>query len=211
MLVPYEMTTIAADVIQNLRSSLDHVANALVLDSRSGTPPEWKVYYPISGSASDYQATRRGQIKGVRQAVVNAIDATEPYKSGKGHALWQLNELNKLGKHMGLLQAASVEEGVDLRAMFRDVLGSTMPAEFLQVLKHAPPVYIRPAESAPLKVGDTIRRESLDMEMDKNRQFTFAVTLHQPGIIEREPVLKVLQDMTNLVDDIIAQLTRFLP
>jgi hypothetical protein len=31
--------------------------------------------------------------------VIDAIDATEPYKGGRGHALWQLNELNKPGKH----------------------------------------------------------------------------------------------------------------
>ena len=55
--VPYELATIAADIIQNLRSPLDHIANALVLDARGGAPPDWKVYYPISGSAADYPAT----------------------------------------------------------------------------------------------------------------------------------------------------------
>src|SRR4051812_36366157 len=49
--VPFELTAIAADVFQNLRSSLDHIAKQLVLDSRRGTPPDWRVYYPISSSA----------------------------------------------------------------------------------------------------------------------------------------------------------------
>lgn len=208
--VPYELTTIAADVIQNLRSPLDHIANALVLDARSGTPPDWKVYYPISGSATDYPATRGGRIKGVRQEVIDAIDATEPYKGGKGHALWQLNELNKRGKHIDLIGAVTVEDGVDLRSIFKDVFKDSMPAWYFQSFKSVPPVFVRPIKSPPLNVGDVLHAESLDTKMDKDRRFSFAVTLHAAGIIEREPALKALQDFTNLVDEIIMKLGRLL-
>src|SRR2546422_437235 len=44
--VPDSLATIAADIIQNLRSPLDHIAYQLVLDARGGTEPEWTVYYP---------------------------------------------------------------------------------------------------------------------------------------------------------------------
>src|SRR5262245_45760930 len=68
--IPDPIANIAADVIQNLRSPLDQIAHQLVINARSGTKPNWNVYYPISGSATDYPATRNGQIKGVRQEVI---------------------------------------------------------------------------------------------------------------------------------------------
>jgi hypothetical protein len=109
--VPDTLETIAADIIQNLRSPLDHIAHQLVVDARNGAEPDWTVYYPISGSAAYYPSTRGGKIKGVRQEVVDAIDASEPYKGGRGHALWQLNELNKPDKHELLIAT-----GVSLNA-----------------------------------------------------------------------------------------------
>ncbi len=47
--VPLDLETIAADVIQNLRSPLDQIAYQLVLAARGGVAPDWPVYYPIRG------------------------------------------------------------------------------------------------------------------------------------------------------------------
>ena len=81
--VPDSLTAIAADVIQNLRSPLDHIAYQLVLSARGGRKPDWKVYYPIAGSAAYYASTRKGTIKGVRQEVIDAIDSTSRTRAGK--------------------------------------------------------------------------------------------------------------------------------
>jgi hypothetical protein len=116
--VPDPLTAIVADVIQNLRSPLDHIAYQLVLAARNGAEPDWMVYYPICRSATDYPAMRNGRMKGVRQEVMDAVDATEPYKSGKGHALWQLNELNKPDKHELLIGAAVFSSAVDISVDF---------------------------------------------------------------------------------------------
>jgi hypothetical protein len=70
--VPDDVATIAADVIQNLRSPLDQIAYQLVLDARGGTEPDWRVYYPICGSAADYPSLRKRFIKGVRQEVIDS-------------------------------------------------------------------------------------------------------------------------------------------
>ena len=61
------------------------------------------------------------------------------------------------------------------------------------------------------KAGDELYIEPIDHEMAKNRRFTFNVSFHQPGVIECEPALKTLQDMTNLVDAIVIALGKFLP
>jgi hypothetical protein len=212
--VPDSLTTIAADVIQNLRSPLDHIAYQLVLDARGGTKPDWNVYYPISASAANYPALRKGNIKGVRQEVIEAIDATEPYKGGKGHALWQLNELNKPDKHEMLFGAGSISSGVDIAPTIRAQL-----SKGLQGTPHAgqfdvgliKPLFIRPADKSPLNVGYQLYGEPLDHEVHKDRGFTFDVSLNAPGVMECEPALKTFQDLTNLVDAVVTGLGRFLP
>jgi hypothetical protein len=186
---PDELTAIVADVIQNLRSPLDHIAYQLVLDARSGTKPEWVVYYPISGSATDYPATRRGKIKGVRQEVIDAIDETEPYKGGKGHALWQLNELNKPDKHELLIGAGMFLGGVDISPDFMRTFKELPGFEHIEI----PPLFLRPADKLfALKVGDELYIEPLNLKVAENRRFTFNISLNAPGVVECEPVIKTL-------------------
>ena len=218
--IPDSLTAIAADIIQNLRSPLDHIAHQLVLDARGGTKPDWIVYYPISGSATHYPATRNGKIKGVRQEVIDAIDATEPYKGGKGHALWQLNELNKPDKHELLIGAGTFYAGVDI--------GPTLKARMLKGLQCSRSsvlssmydyvdsiplsIVLRPADHLlPLKAGDELYGEPLDFEVHQNNRFTFEVSLNHPGVIVCEPAMKTFQDMANLINDIVVTLGRFLP
>lgn len=195
-IVPDALAAIAADVIQNLRSSLDHLAYQLVLHERGGTKPDWNVYYPITRDPSQYPALRKRNIKGVRQEAIDAIDATEPYKGGKGHALWQLNELNRPDKHQFLVGAGAFYSGVDIAVDFRKLPG-------LENFK-VPDLFLRPADKLlPLKVGDELYIEPLDHEMAQDRRFTFDISFNAPGIIEGEPAIKTVQDMSNLVGSII--------
>jgi hypothetical protein len=193
--VPDSIATIAADVIQNLRSPLDQIAYQLVLDARGGAEPDWFVYYPICGNATDYPSLRNRFIKGVRQEVVDAIDATEPYKCGKGHAIWQLNALNKPDKHKLLVGAGSFSSGVEITQTFSILLKNMPGFENISL----PAVFLTPADKL------------LDHEVAEDRRFTFDVSFNEPSVIECEPALKTLQDMTNLVDGIIGTLGRFLP
>jgi hypothetical protein len=188
--VPDGLAAIAADVIQNLRSPLDQIAYQLVLSGSSPSADD-RVYFPISSSSTDYQATRRGNIKGVRQEVIDAIDATEPYKGGKGHALWQLQHMNNPDKHHLLILAVSHYAGFYASS----------------------PLIVSPVGGilSPLKVGDELYREPINNKVDYNRKFAFNVSFYQPGIIEGEPAIKTLHDMANLVGDIVATLGKFLP
>ncbi|HEV8226945.1 MAG TPA: hypothetical protein VGQ74_08070 [Methylomirabilota bacterium] len=212
--VPDQLAAIGADVIQNLRSPLDHIAYQLVLDARDGAEPDWPVYYPICGNAANYPTLRNGNIKGVRQAVIDAIDATEPYKGGKGHALWQLNELNKPDKHRLLIGTGSISSGVDIAPTLRASL-----AKMLEQMPGAPkfdasmikPLFLRPADKSPLKVGDELYIEPLGQEVHQDRGFTFDVSLNAPGVVEGEPALKTFQDLTNLVDAVVIGLGKLLP
>ena len=198
-ILPDALAAIAADAIQNLRSSLDHLAYQLVLHGRSGTEPDWPVYYPIAKGASEYPAWRGGSIKDVRQEVIDAIDATEPYKGGKGHALWQLNELTGSDKHQILVGAGAFYSGVDIAV---DIRNMALKLGFGNA--KIPDILLRPADKLlPLKVGDELYIEPLDNEVAQDRRFTFDISFNAPGIIEGEPAIKTLKDMSNLVGSII--------
>ena len=206
--VPDHVTAIAADVIQNLRSALDHIAYQLVLDARGGTRPDWTVYYPISSSAAYYPATRGGKIKGVRQEVIDAIDATEPYKGGKGHALWQLNELNKPDKHELLVGAGSFFDSVDISGIFTTMFRKH--PKFANIT--APPLLLRSADKLlTLKIGDELYSEPIETEVNEHIRFTFDISFQAPGIVDSEPAIKTMHDLANLVGDITERLGRFIP
>ncbi len=157
-ILPDALVAIAADAIQNLRSSLDHLAYQLVLHERGGTEPDWPVYYPIANGASEYPAWRGGTIKDVRQEAINAIDATEPYKGGKGHALWQLHNLSISDKHKLLVGAGAFYSGVDIAVDIRN-MSRKLGWENVKLYD----LFLRPADKLlPLKVGDELYIEPLD-------------------------------------------------
>src|SRR5262245_21386196 len=75
--VPAAIAAATGDVLQNLRSALDHLAYRLVTVGL-GTPPSRPefVAYPIADRAADYPSLRDGKLKGTSQAAKDAIDAT---------------------------------------------------------------------------------------------------------------------------------------
>jgi hypothetical protein len=206
---PDALAVIAADVVQNLRGALDNLAFQLVLDARGGTKPNWPVYFPITKSAADYVPRRDGTLKGVRQEVVDEIDAMEPYKSGKGHRVWQLQSLSNPDKHELLLDASFYFRSIDI--------ASEMEADFRQMpgFEHVkmPPLRLRPADTlTPLKVGDVVYEGPADPDMVKNGRLLFDVSIHAPGVIEPgESALQTLKAIAEIVSEMIWKLRPLLP
>jgi hypothetical protein len=214
---PHTLAATGADAVQNLRSALDTIAYQLVLAAHYGIMPDpkWKIYFPFSKSASDYKATRRGQIKGVRQEIVDAIDANEPYKCGKGHALWQLQQLSNPDKHELPLSIGSYSRGVGIAPDFEHSFRQA--AKDLPNLAAAfegmsfPQIFLKPANPLlSLKVGDELFIGPAEPEMVEKRQFTFDIAIDAPGVVEPEPAVVTLKNIANFVGDIVGELTRFL-
>jgi hypothetical protein len=74
-----------------------------------------------------------------------------------------------------------------------------------------PPVFLREQTLKPLEIGDELYIEPLDHEVEKDRQFGVEIAFDQPGISDGEPVLKTLQDLTNLVGGIVTAFEPLLP
>lgn len=158
---------------------------------------------------------------GVRQEVIDAIDATEPYKAGKGHALWQLKALNNPDKHELLLRVATFPLEAGALAGMVQRMAADMPASVPEQVREAWArisekaadfsIFTKPPITKPLEVSEEIYSESLNTKPIENRKFRFHVSLNELGVIQPEPATKTLQDMTNLVRSAVETLGKFLP
>jgi hypothetical protein len=193
--VPDNLAAIAADAIQNLRKPLDYLATRIEYGA-CGTKPKHKVYFPVGGSASQYEAVRRAYIKCAGQEAIDAFDATEPYKGGKGHALWVLHELNRPDKHEFPIATAASRRAVNIGALFEDAVRRMPPTGDASEMFAVQFPFTR---LCPLKVGDPFFVEAIYPEMSNNRQFLLDIAFYEPGVIECESALPVLVNLANLV------------
>lgn len=206
--VPDALAAIAADALGNLRKPLDYIATAIEYRA-CGVKPKHRVYFPVGRDATHYESVRGACIKCAGQTAIDAFDAAEPYKGGAGELLWQLHELNKPDKHDLPLTVSSAYGGFDMgpimrdsfRANFPDIDARIIPSVFLPVKKRI----------CPLKVGDKLFAEPLDTKFEETRKFGIAVSFHEPGVIECEPVVKALTDFANAVDGIVEAFEPLLP
>lgn len=129
---PVCFATVTGDIIQNLRSALDHLAYQLFVVGTNGSKaPGRHVSFLIAANAARYKSGLAGSVQGMRQDAINALSAVEPYNGGKGHQLWVLHELNNIDKYRLLVTVGSsyqsVNVGAYLAAMFKGAHGWDLP------------------------------------------------------------------------------------
>jgi hypothetical protein len=214
---PVSLALIAGDVLQNLRSALDHLAHQLIAIGTGHPGPFPYAYFPISNDVAAYEAKKGGQIKGMRPDAVTAIDAVKPYAGGND-TLWRLHKLNQIDKHRVLITVGSVFQSVDLGGYgFRSMLkalppDSPMRPALAEILETNPPqAFFNHADRTfPLKVGEVLFIDGPDSEVDEEMQFRFEVALSEPNIIDGEPLIESLQAIADVVGDVIGQFARLL-
>src|SRR5271165_29768 len=209
---PQCLPLIAGDVIQNLMSSLDHLAYQLVCSDTGDAPPNpnW-IYFPIADDAAKYEAKKQGKIQGAGQDTFAAIDALKPYKGGND-LLWILYRLNNVEKHRLLITVGSMFQSVNLGARMQRMMERAAAADPNNPFHGAKfPVldaFFRPADVLfPLKAGDELFIDAPDAELNENLQFRFNVALYEPKIVEAQSLLETLHQLTALVEGIVTALT----
>ena len=115
----FNLIAIAGDIIQNLRSALDHLAYQLVLIGNPGVEPSKDVGFPICARTEDYESVKVRKVKGMRPDAIKKIDSVKPYKGGND-ALWKLHKFNNIDKHRVLLTIGNdyLMEGVGFNGEF---------------------------------------------------------------------------------------------
>jgi hypothetical protein len=188
---PLRWAGIVGDAIHNLRSSLDLLVNQLV--RANGAEPSRKTAFPISRTAGDYEAEAPGVVAGVSDAAKRLLDELKPYKGGND-PLWRLHRLDIVDKHRLLLAVGAAHRNIVLPS---PAVGG-LPAGALGIA-FAPADQQFPLEDGAevFRVAGAARQEG-DEHYD-DMKFTFEVALNEPGVVEGEAVLHVLQGLADLV------------
>ena len=205
--VPIEISLIAGEVIQNLRTALDHLAYKLFkINTPSGDDGK-HIYFPISDSLDGYNYDKTRKTKGMSENAINLIDTIKPYKEGN-KTLWQLHQLNNIDKHRLLFTVGSSFGSLNLGATMERFMKRAFPDQADSFPK-LPPLFLKPADNMfPLRVGSELFVDAPDAEEVPNMQFRIDIVINEPGIIVGESVVNVLQSM---IDEVEAVLVNFNP
>jgi|ERR1700732_254094 len=102
--IPVNFAVVAGEVVHHLRSSLDHLVWALVV--QRGCAPKGHVQFPICSTPKKFEsACKRGKIDGISNAAQAIIQDAQPFRTGQptNHPLAILQDLNNTDKHKLLL------------------------------------------------------------------------------------------------------------
>ena len=203
--VPPEIPVVAGDVLQNLRSALDHIAYRLVL-SGAGSMPTQHVYFPIALDLQRYNEKKTRDLRGASPAVINAVDAVKPYRGGTD-ALWRLHKLNNIDKHRLLLTVGSAFHSFDVAAVmqkhFEDLARSSGGIHV-----QLPPFFFSPSDRMfPLKSGTELFLDLPDAVPNDRIQFRFDIALQESEAgVNGEPLIETLNDIVKAVEATVNQL-----
>ena len=109
---PLELAVLVGEVVHQLRSALDHVANQLV--RAAGNTPTRRTAFPVLLRPPDQEFKIDG---GVDPAALAAVSSFQPYRRGvepEGHPLAMLNELWNRDKHRNLSLMATYVTGTQI-------------------------------------------------------------------------------------------------
>jgi hypothetical protein len=178
--VPDTIPLIVGDVIQCLRSALDHLAYQLFLTGTGGMGEGHHIYFLIERDAKEFKSRLARKVEGMRQEAIDAICALEPYKAGKGHELWVLHTLNNIDKHRLIVTVGGAFRSMDLGAVMHALMKKAFPNRTTPKME----AFFRPADRmCPLKAGDELFIDEPDAEPNKDLKFKFEVSLHEPEVI----------------------------
>jgi hypothetical protein len=207
--LPDDLSTIAGDVIHNLRSALDQMVCALVRANRKQV--SGGNGFPIMGSAKRFEEACIGKLKNTPIKADRFIRRLKPYQGGN-KALWLLSELDNMDKHNAIVPV------VVGQAQTRMQVG--MPGIFLTpdgslAIGGGPPGsqpfgfhlgFTTPNDAKPVElVHDNCELYRMKPQMalfPYNIEATAQVTFGKTQITNHEPIVETLQSLIQLVERI---------
>jgi hypothetical protein len=199
---PTSFATITGDAIQNLRSSLDHLVQQLYLVAARGVATSRQVSFPIGLDAHAFKS-QLGQLKveGVRADALAVLESVEPYKGGKGHDFWVLQELNNIDKHRLLMPVGSAYQSLNIGAHMQPMI-EQLTKKLDAGAGSLPKInlYAEPTDKLfPLKAGDELFIDAVDARVNNEMDFHFNIVLNEPGVVEAAPLIATLTKFSDLV------------
>jgi hypothetical protein len=213
--IPIEIPAIFGDVIQNLRSALDHLTNQLCARHAGQVSVDEEFNFPIFNNVARHQATFRQNSK-IRcdPEAWKALERIQSYKNGEGHRFWVLNRLNNIDKHRLVLTVGSAHTSTNWGEPFRQYsqdMVDKLPEKYRHTFRK-PDIY-KPVEEVrcPLKVGDVlIGGLPAKTQFEPERDFKFDILINEPNLFPKEPLVAIAKVFHSLVHDTIVDFRRFL-
>lgn len=175
--IPSELALIAGDVLQNLRTALDHLVCALV--HANGKEITNRHMFPISKkvpSPAKDEAEFEEKIDGMADEPKDLIRKMKTYMAGDD-LLWQTHALNNRDEHRMLFVLAtgrpSINLGEHIRATRKDLRGHV--PDFLAGSED---------EVFPLEVGKELYIDPPDVEVNQDMKVIADIALKEPPLYE---------------------------
>lgn len=172
------------------------------------------VYFPFSKSEERYHERKVIKLKGAKKVAIDVMDQIKPYKGGND-VLWRLHQLNNIDKHRLLLTVGGAYNTINLGTMLGNVMGKIQAGLVLSrttgfiALGGPLDEKFKPNKfdyrmgvkdrQFPLRVGAEF---SSGIECNPE-DFTFYLAFGEPGFDDGKPMLEILGQMTQQVEDII--------
>lgn len=191
---PDDFAIVAADAVDNLRSALDHAWYAIAVASgaiKSGG----KAYFPVYDSAIEFETKFVRKIKrGCQifpQDILTLLMQFKPYKGGN-NLLWALNRVCATNKHRMLAPTCiTTFTGID----YVKCVGKGK-ADIIR------PYWDRGKNEIIYFIGDTRN------QIKYHYYLSFGVAFNEVEIISGKLAVAILNDMTSMVENILADLER---
>jgi hypothetical protein len=214
---PVEFSLMVGDAVNNMRSALDHLVCRLI--EANGSAPTRRTCFPLCDTAAKFKESSPSQIKGVGAQVANLIEAMQPYNAGYD-ALGVVCKLNNADKHRVLIMIACgiQRSGISnfnrrLFDSFPDDVKATI-SQFIDRTDRATPMLVAEMFPVLFKDGETLAEISWPggppLNVDEKLEAAFEVAISEPEIVQFQPVVPLLTQLTEFVESVISQYRPFL-
>lgn len=201
--VPIRLSVIVGEIVHQLRSSLDHLVSALVV--QNGNKPNKRHQYPICDTRELFnQACENGFLEGISDSAKTIIESRQPYSNGnniKTHFLYVLREMNNADKHRLLNFIIAVGAAKELVI---DPGRETNQGEPAEVIGISPPNPAQPTAKGAEVLRIFFGKPEPDMQIFGKPEML--VTLEDSGILPKKPIIKVSTAIRDKVVSIIQSL-----
>lgn len=199
---PVEILLITGDILQNLRSALDHLAYGLCSESREDIH---NIYFPIAGSERAYEKKKEKWTEGMSTTAKRKIDELKPYQGGND-ILWRLHKLNNIDKHRLLITVEccfpSVDFGSYARQTARQTRRQNISPEISRAIEAIPSVYFNLREPLRLQNDEIVFIDVPNAE-EKVITFWFEIQINEPGVISGEPLPATIEGMIKTIAEVL--------
>jgi hypothetical protein len=192
---PLRFAVLTGEIIQHLRSALDHLVTQLAEVGPGGGDPA-KLEFPICLNEKQFKnASEYGKLRGIPGDAFKIVESWQPYRTSdpaEHSTLWVLHDLNRIDKHRLLLVVVAAVMMADQIAI------NTTKHVGIDVDQLPPPTPVgtRPSEGGT-EVFSVPFTDKFDPNVTIDGDFKFQMAFGQSGIAEHQPLIPMLNNMRN--------------